>query len=165
MNIMIYIVLIGLSFFNIGSGTGYLSSLVGLLLGPYGTNHGIDIFQEIIDYSNQKVEEFIRFSDGFDPIKFCRPIFMLGNLECFDMNYRKYDRVYCGARVFDEEIRDSLKNLLTMKGILIYPYGENVCVFLYIFFSSVLHVSVCLHLCMSVYAYHVCVCVCFCRER
>ena len=112
---------------NIGSGTGYLSTLVALFLGPYGTNHGMDIFQDTIDYSNKKIEEFIRYSDGFNPITFCRPVLVLGNVECYDMTYRKYDRIYCGARVSNESMHEELKNMLTISGILIYPYGENVC--------------------------------------
>ena len=60
---------------------------------------------------------------------------MLGNLDNYDMDYRKYDRVYCGARVADEELRTSLKNLLSIDGILIYPYGENVCLLLLSSFS------------------------------
>lgn len=97
-----------------------------MFLGPFGTNHGIDIYENVIAYSNRKVEEFVRFSDGFNPTSFCRPIFKLCNIEKFDMEYRQYDRIYCGARVVDENLRQSLKRLLPIGGIMIYPYGENV---------------------------------------
>lgn len=117
---------LGMSFLNIGSGTGYLSTLVGMLLGSTGTNHGIEIFQEVIDYANSKIDEFIRFSEGFNFHQFNRPVFTKGNMYCFAADFRKYDRVYCGARVPDEKTKEQLKDLVNPGGVLIIPYGENV---------------------------------------
>lgn len=115
-----------MSFLNIGSGTGYLSTLVGLLLAPNGTNHGIELFQEVIDYANSKIEDFVRFSDGFNFCQFNRPVFVQGNVYCLAADFRKYDRVYCGARVPDEKTKQQLKELIKPGGVLIFPYGENV---------------------------------------
>lgn len=117
---------LGLSFLNIGSGTGYLSTLVGLLLGFHGVNHGIDFHEDVLKYSAQKVEEFMKYSNGFDSITFCKPDFVLGNVECIDPSFRQYDRIYCGARIPTDKSREEIKKLLKDDGILIYPFGEHV---------------------------------------
>ncbi|XP_043545271.1 protein-L-isoaspartate O-methyltransferase domain-containing protein 1 [Chiloscyllium plagiosum] len=56
----------GLSFLNLGSGTGYLSTMVGLILGPFGINHGIEIHADVVDYATEKLDSFIKNSDSFD---------------------------------------------------------------------------------------------------
>ncbi|XP_031222648.1 protein-L-isoaspartate O-methyltransferase domain-containing protein 1 isoform X4 [Mastomys coucha] len=56
----------GLSFLNLGSGTGYLSTMVGLILGPFGINHGIELHSDVVEYAKEKLESFIKNSDSFD---------------------------------------------------------------------------------------------------
>lgn len=68
----------GLSFLNLGSGTGYLSTMVGLILGPYGTNHGIEVYEDVIQYANNKLENFMKFSAALDEYEFCPPTFVQG---------------------------------------------------------------------------------------
>ena len=68
----------GLSFLNLGSGTGYLNTIVGLALGSNGLNHGVEIYEDVIDYANKKLSEFKRFSSGFDELDFCEPKFIHG---------------------------------------------------------------------------------------
>ncbi|TRY60611.1 hypothetical protein DNTS_007570 [Danionella cerebrum] len=56
----------GLSFLNLGSGTGYLSTMVGLIIGPFGVNHGVELHNDVVEYANERLEEFIKNSDSFD---------------------------------------------------------------------------------------------------
>ncbi|XP_071458473.1 protein-L-isoaspartate O-methyltransferase domain-containing protein 1 isoform X3 [Marmota flaviventris] len=58
----------GLSFLNLGSGTGYLSTMVGLILGPFGINHGIELHSDVVEYAKEKLESFIKNSDSFDKV-------------------------------------------------------------------------------------------------
>ena len=43
----------GLSFLNIGSGSGYLSCLASCLLGENGLSHGIDVNNDVVNHSIQ----------------------------------------------------------------------------------------------------------------
>lgn len=112
---------------NIGSGTGYLSTLVGQILAPNDTNHGIELHKDAIAFANSKIEQFIKYSEGFNVSKFCKPIFVEGNVHCLDISFRKYNRVYVGARLLDESTKQNIKELVEIGGILVFPSGENVC--------------------------------------
>ncbi|XP_073463530.1 protein-L-isoaspartate O-methyltransferase domain-containing protein 2 [Aquarana catesbeiana] len=115
----------GLSFLNLGSGTGYLSTMVGLILGPFGINHGVELHQDVIEYAKQKLEQFVRTSDSFDRFEFCEPSFVAGNCLDISLESSAYDRVYCGAGV-QKEHEDYMKNLLKMGGILVMPLEEKL---------------------------------------
>lgn len=68
----------GLSFLNLGSGTGYLSTMVGLILGTYGVNHGIEYHSDVVQYANKKLDEFRKHSGAIDEFDFCEPKFIQG---------------------------------------------------------------------------------------
>uniref|UniRef100_A0A3P9NDI8 Protein-L-isoaspartate (D-aspartate) O-methyltransferase domain containing 2 n=1 Tax=Poecilia reticulata TaxID=8081 RepID=A0A3P9NDI8_POERE len=114
----------GLSFLNLGSGTGYLSTMVGLILGPFGVNHGIELHADVIEYAYQKLDSFIKTSDSFDKFEFCEPSFVVGNCLEIPPESRHYDRVYCGAGV-QKEHEEYMKNLLKVGGILVMPLEEK----------------------------------------
>ncbi|XP_061592913.1 LOW QUALITY PROTEIN: protein-L-isoaspartate O-methyltransferase domain-containing protein 2-like [Cololabis saira] len=115
----------GLSFLNLGSGTGYLSTMVGLILGPLGVNHGIELHADVIQYAYQKLDSFIKTSDSFDKFEFCEPTFVEGNCLEIPPESRQYERVYCGAGV-QKEHEDYMKNLLKVGGILVMPLEEKL---------------------------------------
>ncbi|KAL1021334.1 hypothetical protein UPYG_G00011910 [Umbra pygmaea] len=115
----------GLSFLNLGSGTGYLSTMVGLILGPFGVNHGVELHQDVIEYAYQKLEFFIKTSDSFDRFEFCEPCFVNGNCLEIAPESGQYDRVYCGAGVQREQ-EDYMKNLLRVGGVLVLPLEEKL---------------------------------------
>lgn len=116
------------SFLNIGSGTGYLSTMVGLMLGSNGVNHNIELHADLIDYAREKLAEFLRNSVFFDDFEFCAPRFVHGNflnLAATLPDMILYDRIYVGAGVSDEH-EEFIKSLLKIDGILIMPLNDCV---------------------------------------
>lgn len=113
-------------FLNIGSGSGYLSTMVGLILGQNGINHNIELHQAMIDYSRKKVFEFMQSAPYFDDFDFCKPKFVHGNVfNLTSPSYILYDRIYVGAGASIEH-EDMIKNLLKVDGICIMPLNDSV---------------------------------------
>ncbi|XP_064625900.1 protein-L-isoaspartate O-methyltransferase domain-containing protein 1-like [Lineus longissimus] len=114
-----------LSFLNLGSGTGYLSTMVGLILGPYGMNHGVEIHPDVVNYASEKLEEFKKNCDAFDEFEFCEPEFVVGNCLLLNGASKLYDRVYCGAAC-PQEHENYMKNLIRIGGILVMPVNDQL---------------------------------------
>uniref|UniRef100_U3K6E8 Protein-L-isoaspartate O-methyltransferase domain-containing protein 1 n=2 Tax=Ficedula albicollis TaxID=59894 RepID=U3K6E8_FICAL len=144
----------GLSFLNLGSGTGYLSTMVGLILGPFGINHGIELHSDVVEYAKEKLESFIKYSDSFDKVhvavselasyqhlayhfrpaggehcmarfEFCEPAFVVGNCLEIASDSHQYDRIYCGAGV-QKDHENYMKILLKVGGILVMPIEDQL---------------------------------------
>ncbi|KAG8224435.1 hypothetical protein J437_LFUL001385 [Ladona fulva] len=115
----------GLSFLNLGSGTGYLSTVVGLIIGPNGVNHGVEIHEEVVQYANWKLQEFKANSDALYEFELCEPKFTVGNCLCLDSGVMQYDRVYCGAAC-PESYENYMKNLLKVGGVLVMPLNHQL---------------------------------------
>ncbi|KAK7495927.1 hypothetical protein BaRGS_00012917 [Batillaria attramentaria] len=115
----------GLSFLNLGSGTGYLSTMAGLILGPYGVNHGIELHEDVVEYARDKLEEFKKKTSAFEEFDFCEPRFVVGNCLQLSSGCRLYDRVYCGAAC-PAEHENYMKNLIKIGGILVMPLNDQL---------------------------------------
>ncbi|XP_056377871.1 protein-L-isoaspartate O-methyltransferase domain-containing protein 1 isoform X2 [Hyla sarda] len=115
----------GLSFLNLGSGTGYLSTMVGLILGPFGINHGVELHCDVVEYAKEKLETFIKYSDSFDKFEFCEPNFVVGNCLEIASDSPQYDRIYCGAGV-QKDHENYMKILLKVGGILVMPIEDQL---------------------------------------
>ena len=111
--------------FCVGSGTGYLSAMVGMLLGPRGINRGIEIYSANVKYARERINNFVRNSPFYDPTQFSFPEFQVGNGLLLDPQHGTYDRVYCGADV-PQGYDGVMKCLLNPGGILVMPYNGAV---------------------------------------
>ena len=94
--------------------------------GAYGINHGVEYWEDVVEYSKGRLEHFKKHCQNFDEFEFCEPQFTVGN--CLLLNCsRRYDRVYCGAACPPEH-ESFMKNLLQIGGILVMPVNEKVCI-------------------------------------
>ncbi|MGH0131286.1 UNVERIFIED_CONTAM: hypothetical protein FKN15_046241 [Acipenser sinensis] len=145
----------GLSFLNLGSGTGYLSTMVGLIIGPFGVNHGVELHTDVVEYARGKLDDFIKHGgpfgvnhgvelhtdvveyargklddfikhgDSFDKFEFCEPNFVVGNCLEISSDCHQYDRIYCGAGV-QKDHENYMKILLKVGGILVMPIEDQL---------------------------------------
>lgn len=115
----------GLSFLNLGSGTGYLNTIVGLLVGPNGPNHGIEFHSDVVDYAYKRLQEFKLQSYAIDKFEFSEPIFIQGN--CINLNPDiRYDRIYLGAACLPE-LELFIKRLVKLDGgVLVMPFEGSL---------------------------------------
>ncbi|XP_026475750.1 uncharacterized protein LOC113380945 [Ctenocephalides felis] len=116
----------GMSFLNIGSGTGYLNTIVGLLVGEYGINHGIEINKDVIAHAEVCIDSFM--ANTLPQIKntsFCRPTLTHGDAFAILPNML-YDRIYVGAKC-TEVMSNYFKQFLKVEGCLILPISNCLC--------------------------------------
>jgi len=101
----------GHSFLNVGSGTGYVSAIAAKLLGPTSIHYGIEIQQQLVEYSAEKLKAFEL------------PEVQLICGDCFDIDpsvSMAFDRIYVGAGAADNA--NFLMRMLTVGGILVGPF-------------------------------------------
>nr|CAD2138300.1 unnamed protein product [Meloidogyne enterolobii] len=114
----------GQSFLNIGSGTGYLSTMAGFFLEENGINHGVELYENVADYAAERISLF-QSSPEACAFEWCSPTYFVGNAFQLEQNTNKYDRIYCGALV-PESHRAYFCSFLKEEGILVMPYGHSL---------------------------------------
>ena len=73
-----------LSFLNVGSGTLYLSTLVGLALDPHAVHHAVELHADVVQYACERVRELLRSSDALQQYELCLPRVVCGNALLLD---------------------------------------------------------------------------------
>uniref|UniRef100_A0A7S3V953 Protein-L-isoaspartate(D-aspartate) O-methyltransferase n=1 Tax=Chaetoceros debilis TaxID=122233 RepID=A0A7S3V953_9STRA len=115
-----------LSFLNIGSGTGYLSCIVGHILGASSLSYGVELHDDVLQHSKAAINAWkdAREDTSNDP-----PFdFFHGN--GFHISSQEgesrvgYDRIYVGAQISIE--LEKIKKLLAPGGILVAPVNESL---------------------------------------
>lgn len=101
----------GMSFLNVGSGTGYFNSVVSELIGELATNHGIDIHLETLTHARQRCCALGK--QGIELFE--------GNVYQLNVHQTmRYDRIYLGACANSRS--KYLYRLLEVGGVLVGPF-------------------------------------------
>ena len=96
-----------------------------LILGSNGTNHGVEIHADVVEYATERLHQFIKTNPAIDEYEFCMPQFTQGNCLSLASNSRRYHRVYCGAAC-PETYELYMKHLLEIGGILVMPMNDQL---------------------------------------
>lgn len=116
------------SFLNLGSGCGYLSSLVACIVGPQGRYVGVELHEETVEHSRQAVQRWKAHTDV--PAKTAILEFLQGNALEIDTSQGEaklgFDRIYVGAAIENPEHLRKIVNLLNEGGIFVGP-GTVAC--------------------------------------
>jgi protein-L-isoaspartate O-methyltransferase len=115
------------SFLNIGSGTGYLSSIVSQVLGKDAYMYGVEIYPDVVKHCTESIKRWndARNVESVDE-SFVEPCmeFVCGNGLEIDPNNGEslfgFDRIYIGASVGQDHLT-RVANLLRPGGILVAP--------------------------------------------
>jgi protein-L-isoaspartate O-methyltransferase len=115
----------GLSFLNVGSGSGYLSALAAYIVGANGLVHGVEVQPDVTRYAEQKLRSF-RNEAPIAHLLSTEVTFICGNALLIDgAGNRKYDRIYIGAQATGEDI-SVFQTLLNPGGILVGPFDDKL---------------------------------------
>jgi len=105
----------GHSFLNIGSGTGYLSTIVAGLIGPHAVHHGVETRPKLVEMATRLARE-----RGLDSVQF-----RCGNAHHIDEEGSiKFDRIYVGAGA-ELQDRGPILSLLKVGGIAVGPFEND----------------------------------------
>mmetsp|Transcript_4358 Transcript_4358/g.7701 ORF Transcript_4358/g.7701 Transcript_4358/m.7701 type:complete len:522 (-) Transcript_4358:133-1698(-) len=101
----------GMSFLNVGSGTGYFNCIVSELIGNDAANHGVELWPENVAHARERTarlgKHFMKFTQG--------NIYQLNVSDTM-----RYDRIYIGACANSKS--KYIYRLLEVGGILIGPF-------------------------------------------
>jgi protein-L-isoaspartate O-methyltransferase len=110
----------GLSFLNLGSGTGYLSYVVASIVGPQGRCDGVEQHAALVEFASGRASEIPQLR----ALGFCS--FVAGNAFRVDVDSGEgYDRIYIGGGVSADFV-DAFRVLLHVRGFMVAPRDNEL---------------------------------------
>ena len=107
----------------VGSGTGHFSTMAGLLVGESGISLGMDIKQEIVDFANERLEDYIIQTGRFiSNVSFHKRNMLLPKSA---QDGAKYDRIFVTGGI-SELFLPTLMEYLEVGGVMIVCVDGNL---------------------------------------
>lgn len=106
----------GNSFLCVGSGTGYLNTLVASMVGHSAPNHGVELDPGLVRWARQRTALAQALHIEFEQ----------GDAFFIDNDARKYDRIWVSAACHFTRCRHNFVNLLNPGGILLMPLEHTL---------------------------------------
>ncbi|PIC36522.1 hypothetical protein B9Z55_015480 [Caenorhabditis nigoni] len=119
----------GMKVLNVGSGSGFFSTVLGILVGDQGTNHGLEIYPKLIKNAESRVQKWVQ-KTASTAVGFSRPVFKSGDFndpELWKRHLDMYDRIYISFVNHDLDCLRRALCMLKINGILIAPMNGWLC--------------------------------------
>ncbi|CAO4373027.1 unnamed protein product [Caenorhabditis nigoni] len=119
----------GMKVLNVGSGSGFFSTVLGILVGDQGTNHGLEVYPNLIEFAESRVQKWVGKMPSTS-VGFSRPVFKLGDFndpELYRNHLDMYDRIYISFVNHDLDCLHRALRMLKINGILIAPMNGWLC--------------------------------------
>ena len=105
---------------DVGSGSGWTTALLSYLVGEKGKVIGLEIIKELKEFGEKNVLKYNFINNGIAEFHFTDG----------RKGYKKespYDKILCSAEA--EELPSELKKQLKIKGRIVIPIQNSICVF------------------------------------
>ncbi|CCF23404.1 Protein-L-isoaspartate O-methyltransferase domain-containing protein 1 [Caenorhabditis elegans] len=119
----------GHSFLHIGTGSGYLSTIAGILLGETGINHGIELYENLVTYSETCIDQWITTPEA-SSVGWARPelkVCDITDVKFLEAHQNRYDRIFVGFVADDSQLLKRMLGMLNVGGQLVMPRIQGVC--------------------------------------
>ncbi|CAO4375343.1 unnamed protein product [Caenorhabditis nigoni] len=119
----------GMKVLNVGSGSGFFSTVLGILVGDQGTNHGLEIYPKLIKNAESRVQKWVQ-KTASTAVGFSRPVFKPGDFndpELWKRHLDMYDRIYISFVNHDLDCLRRALCMLKINGILVAPMDGWLC--------------------------------------
>mmetsp|Transcript_13935 Transcript_13935/g.25518 ORF Transcript_13935/g.25518 Transcript_13935/m.25518 type:complete len:206 (-) Transcript_13935:22-639(-) len=114
------------TFLNVGSGSNYLSAVVGCILGEQGVIHNVELEEDVMRFGEEKFQQF-RDQDSTHPNHSNFPqiysTFHGNGLHL--QTSQTYSRIYIGSAIPSSSL-PPLLSLLSPSGILVAPVSSSL---------------------------------------
>ncbi len=84
----------------------------------------MEFHKDVVEYAQERLENFKKSCESFDEFEFCEPQFTPGNCLLLNSGCRLYDRAYCGAAC-PMEHENYMKNIIKVGGTLVMPLNDQ----------------------------------------